>query len=157
MNCRTVQDQLAHAVDDVQTAPAQSAIAEHVKSCAQCRRFADNLLALRSLVKGEAESVPLPSSDDLWRDVRAHLNTPGRSRHVAPLVWITAPLAAAAALAFAFIPTQQSETHSVISDTAVVQANFVEIEDPDSTAMVYVDKESGWLVVWADDPSINKG
>lgn len=33
----------------------------------------------------------------------------------------------------------------------IAGADFVEVNDPNASTMVYVDKESGWLVVWATD------
>lgn len=157
MNCHTVQEHLTRAVDDDQSASLQTSITAHVESCAVCRQFAANLDELPPLIRTEVESISVPSADEMWREVSAQLNAPDKPRKVAPLIWITAPLAAAAALVFTFLPQQNQETDPVIADHSTVQVNYVEVADPDSTAMVYVDKESGWLVVWADDPSATSG
>ena len=94
----------------------------------------------------------------MWGDISAQLNSPEQqSTKPRKIIWLAAPLAAAAALLFAFLPQQNNDTTSAIAGNTIVQVDYVEIEDPDSTAMVYVDKESGWLVVWADDPSVNRG
>jgi len=119
------------------------------------------LNTIPALLKQDAESVSVPNADELWRDISAQLNTPDlhttKSRKFAPIIWLTAPLAAAAALLFAFLPQENQEVAPVIDGSNIVQVEYVEIEDPESTAMVYVDKESGWLVVWADGPSVNSG
>ena len=66
---------------------------------------------------------------------------PARKRPLAPLIWFSAPLAAAAAALaigfFAFRP-------------AAPQAS-VESGDASVSTIAYVDKDSGWLVVWAAD------
>jgi len=161
MNCRIIQDNLTHAADGGLSASQQATVAAHVKSCAACRQFAEKLDAIPELLQNEADSVSLPAADEMWDEISAKLNTPHeqptKSRKVAPIIWLTAPLAAAAALFFTFLPQQKNAAAPLIAASDMVQVDYVEIEDPDSTAMVYVDKQSGWLVVWADDPSVNRG
>ncbi|MBE36899.1 MAG: hypothetical protein CMI16_15320 [Opitutaceae bacterium] len=161
MNCQTAQDELLRVADDGLAATQQTALKAHVESCATCQQYAESLNSLSELLQHDAKSVSVPDADQMWRDISARLNTAekqqSKSRTIAPIIWLTAPLAAAAALAFTFIPHQSDETAPAIAGNNIVQVDYVEIEDPDSTAMVYVDKESGWLVVWADDPSVNSG
>ena len=104
---------------------------------------------------------------------------PAKKRPLAPVIWFGAPLAAAAALAFAFrlgsgpsvsrLPAPASVQVAAISapppppppsasapaapyDSSIIAgADYVEAGDPNASTMVYVDKESGWLVVWATD------
>jgi len=161
MNCHTAQDQLLRAADGGLAATQQTALNAHVESCATCQHYAESLNSLPKLLRHDAESVPVPDADQMWSDVSSRLNAPemqkSKSRKIAPIIWLTAPLAAAAALLFAFLPQQNDEAAPAIAGANIVQVDYVEIEDPDSTAMIYVDKESGWLVVWADDPSVNSG
>ena len=163
MNCRIIQDNLTHAADGVLSASQQATVAAHVKSCAACRQFTEKLDAIPKLLQNEVDSVSLPDADEMWDKISAKLNTTNeqptksKSRKVAPIIWLTAPLAAAAALFFAFLPQQKNEAAPIIAASDMVLVDYVEIEDPDSTAMLYVDKQSGWLVVWADDPSVNRG
>jgi anti-sigma factor RsiW len=161
MNCHIAQDQLLRAADGSLAATQQTALNAHVKSCATCQHFAESLNSLPELLRQDAKSVSVPDADQMWNDVSAWLNAPeeqqSKSRKIAPIIWLAAPLAAAAALVFAFLPQQSDNTAPVIAGANIVQVDYVEIEDPDSTAMVYVDKESGWLVVWADDPAVSSG
>jgi hypothetical protein len=60
--------------------------------------------------------------------------------------WLGLPLAAAAAVAFVFLNPQTSAPETA-------RAEFVETGETAGSTMVYVDKESGWLVVWAAEPS----
>lgn len=161
MNCHIAQDQLLRAADGGLAATQQTALNAHVESCATCQQYAENLNSLPELLRHDAKSVSVPDSDQMWSDISARLVAPKeqkpKSRNIAPIIWLTAPLAAAAALVFAFLPQQNDEAAPVIAGANIVQVDYVEIEDPDSTAMVYVDKESGWLVIWADDPDVNRG
>jgi anti-sigma factor RsiW len=161
MNCHTAQDQLLRAADGGLAATQQTALNAHVESCATCRQYAESLNSLPELLKHDAESVSGPDADQMWNDISARLNTPdeeqAKSRKISPIIWLTAPIAAAATLAFVFLPQHNDETSPTVAGANIAQVDYVEIEDPDSTAMVYVDKESGWLVVWADDPSVNSG
>ncbi len=161
MNCSTAQDQLLRAADGGLTAAQQTALNAHVETCASCRQYAESIDALPELLLQEMESVPVPDADEMWNDLSSKLGVPdeqpAKSRQIAPIIWLAAPLAAAAALLFAFLPQQNFETTPASKGNTIVQVDYVEIEDPDSTAMVYVDKESGWLVVWADDPAVTNG
>ncbi len=157
MNCHSVQDQLTRAADGATPASDQAAIAAHLSACSECQRFAETLRRLPDWIAEEVASHPVPDAEEMWREVQAQIQTPPKPRKVAPIVWLTAPLAAAAALVFAFLPQRNAPDSSVIADNQIVQVDYVEVEDPDATAMVYVDNESGWLVVWADDPAANRG
>jgi hypothetical protein len=56
----------------------------------------------------------------------------------------------AAAAALAFVVYQPAVTSR--SDLGpAASAEFVETGSPTASTMVYLDKESGWLVVWAAD------
>lgn len=161
MNCHSAQDQLLRAADGGLSAQQKNALTAHIESCAECGHFAESLDTIPSLLHRESESVPVPNAHDLWSEISSQLNSPeeqtNKPRKIAPIIWITAPIAAAATLLLAFLPLRQNDIVPVTTENNIVQVNYVEIEDPDSTAMVYVDKESGWLVVWADDPSVNRG
>lgn len=151
------------ATDREMTAQQSSAIQAHVSTCAHCQQFAASLETLSGAIHADANAATVPSADAMWASVQSRINEtskPARkSRKVAPIIWITAPLAAAAALVFAFLPIKPtaSKQVAVAPSPQSSQVNYVETPDPDATTMVYVDKESGWLVVWADDPSTNSG
>lgn len=163
MNCRTIQEQLMRATDRETASIQPSAIDAHVRTCASCQQFVASLETASAAIQADADAATVPTADAMWASVRSRLNETGKAekqpRKVAPIIWIAAPLAAAAALAFAIFPgkplaPQQVAAASVPQSS---QVNYVETTDPNATTMVYVDKQSGWLVVWADDPSANRG
>jgi hypothetical protein len=51
----------------------------------------------------------------------------------------------------AFVPPPLSTPYD---PSIIAGADYVEAGDPNASTMVYVDKESGWLVVWATDMDI---
>jgi hypothetical protein len=71
--------------------------------------------------------------------------------------WTGLPLAAAAALALVFwapddAPTATGED-ATFAEAAPAYAEFVEASDNAASTVVYVDQESGWLIVWASAPT----
>lgn len=163
MNCQTSQEQLLRAQDGLLPQQQQPGLDAHLSACPACREFQASLEQVAAGIKNEAASVPVPEFDETWKNIQSRLHTPEAtkpiSKRVAPIIWITAPLAAAAALVFAFLPGQStSEFPSLsVSETSITQVDYVETDDPNATTMVYVDKQSGWLVVWADDSAVTNG
>ncbi|MBI2512799.1 MAG: zf-HC2 domain-containing protein [Opitutae bacterium] len=160
MNCRGAQPLLLAERDGVLTPAQHAELASHVAACASCRQFRADLAAAMDAVKADAAAAPLPDIEAEWRAVQAKLdgaaaNTAPRAakRRIAPVVWFGAPLAAAAAVALAFL-VNRSPTPSAAAlngDTEVAaHADYVEVADPNATPIIYTDKESGWLVVWAE-------
>jgi anti-sigma factor RsiW len=100
----------------------------------------------------EAEGMRVPDADDAWRTLEARLARPAPRRRVAPVAWFALPLAAAAAVAVAFLGLRPIPTGVPADPEAGVyaRADFVELADASATPVVFVDKESGWLVVWAE-------
>ncbi|HLP24648.1 MAG TPA: zf-HC2 domain-containing protein [Acidobacteriota bacterium] len=155
MNCRSAEPLLLAERDGVLT-PAQHAdLVQHVAACASCRQLRTDLATAMDAVRVEAQAVPLPDIDAEWRAVEAKINgnaaagTAHHKRRLAPIVWFSAPLAAAAAVALALFvnrPVPVIPSEGVIA----ARADFVEVADPKATPIVYTDKESGWLVVWAE-------
>ena len=157
MNCRDTHS-LILAERDGALSPAQrTELSAHLKSCPACRQMR---LQVASALEDYARSiadVPVPDANESWREVQGRLNQPTRQRRLAPVIWLGAPLAAAAAVALAFLsldPTvppsvEKSRTALAKVQPEVARAEFVEAGDVNASTMVYVDKESGWLVVWA--------
>ena len=128
----------------------QDQVAGHVAVCPDCRRLQADLAAMRETWKTDTARVAVPDGQAAWEELRPSLSQPARRsrRRLAPLLWISAPLAAAAAFAFVLLnPAAPTGSESAMS----VHADYVEAGNPAASTMVYVDKESGWLVVWAAD------
>ena len=155
MNCRDIEPLLLAERDGVLTLAQHASLEQHVAACPACRQMRADISVALSAFQSDAATISMPDIDGEWRTLRAQLNNTGANRTetkrpLAPLIWFGAPMAAAAAIAFAVFSPQTPNPKSETS-TEVASAEFVEAGNADASTMVYVDKESGWLVVWATD------
>ncbi|WP_438482875.1 anti-sigma factor family protein [Oleiharenicola lentus] len=147
MDCRKTESLLLAERDGVLTTDQHAALASHVADCAACREFRAALVESALFLKTETANIAVPDIDQEWQAVRGQLagtrNAARRTpkRQLAPIVWLSAPIAAAAALAIIFL----NPSNATDSSTQIAAAGEA------ASTMVYVDKESGWLVVWASD------
>jgi len=158
MNCRSAQSLLLSETDGVLTSAQHAELASHLATCASCRAMRADLAAALETLRSDVQAAPLPDIEAEWRAVQAKINAPGHAapahrekRRLAPIVWISAPLTAAAAVALALFvgrPLPGTVTSPVGGMEGAAQADFVEVSDPNATPIVYTDKDSGWLVVW---------
>ncbi len=161
MNCRDTEPLLLTERDGVLTSEQQAVLERHVATCPTCQQMRVRLAAALAAYRAGAANVAVPDADEEWRTLRAQLHGPGakpaKKRPLAPLIWFGSSLAAAAALAFAFLSRQPPKSMEVFSpdNDIVAEAEFVEAGDINASTLVYVDKESGWLVVWATDVDAN--
>jgi anti-sigma factor RsiW len=158
MTCRDIEPLLLAERDGVLTTAQHASLDQHVAACPPCRELRARLTTAMTAFRADATNVAMPDIEDEWQKLRVQLRsqepaTPVKKRSLAPVIWFGAPLAAAAALALAYFNQQpQSKPTDPISPaTEVAQAEYVEAGDAGASTMVYVDKESGWLVVWASD------
>lgn len=155
MNCRDC----AHLIerDDGLTPGEHAAREQHLAGCPGCREARARLTSVLGELRRAATHVPLPDVNEEWRTLRAKLSAaqarPARSHPLAPVIWLGAPLAAAAALVFAFVGQQSPPAPLTAAEPGVARADFVEAGDANASTMIYVDRESGWLVVWAASDS----
>lgn len=150
MNCRDVESLLLAEMDGVLTKDQHAALASHGAECPACRQMRSALVLGLDGLRAEAATVAVPNAEDEWQALRTRLHAveakPTEKRKLAPVIWLGTPLAAVAAIAIAFfveVPVPPSPE--------IARADFVETTDTNTSTMVYVDKESGWLVVWAAD------
>ncbi len=170
MNCRDTENLLFAERDGTLTSEQRAVLDRHVAECAGCRQLRDDLAAAAAAWRANTAAVKVPDADTEWRKLRAQLHgeevrTPAR-RRLAPVIllsenqkrnlfWLGAPLAAAAAVALTLF-VQTSPTPPARATTAAApaaftaRAEYVEVSDA-ASPLVYMDKESGWLVVWAVD------
>jgi len=164
MNCRDIEPLLLVERDGVLTNEQRAALSMHVATCPACRQLQNRLTAALNSLKADANAITAPDADEAWRDLQAKLRETerktSRKRPLAPVIWFSAPLAAAAAIAVVFFTTRPATstpsgelpiTPPLYDPSTIAGADFVEAGDPNASTMVYVDKESGWLVVWATD------
>jgi len=166
MNCRDTESLILAERDGTLTKAELASLSVHVASCPACAEFRNNLSTAISDYKAVAARIKVPNVDDAWRDLRVRLHEEKvkspRKRPVAPVIWFAVPLAVAAAVALAFFvnrpagptPSPSAEvafTPPPYDPSTIAGADFVEAGDPNASTLVYVDKDSGWLVVWATD------
>jgi predicted anti-sigma-YlaC factor YlaD len=158
MNCRDIEPLLLAERDGVLTAEQHAALAAHVAACPACRQLHANLTEAALFLKTDAANVTVPDAGEEWRKLRSQLQgveARTAKRHpLAPVIWFGTPLAAAAAaIAVVFFTGRPSPRPAVTPAPLVATASVDPIGADDSAAptMSYVDKESGWLVVWTTD------
>ncbi len=151
MNCHDIEPLLLSERDGVLTPEQHAALAAHLATCPACRQLRTTYGEAVTFLKTDAANVAVPDADKAWRNLRAQIHgetaKPAKKRPLAPIIWFSVPLAAAAALAiglFVFRPA------APFAPSLSPQAS-VESGDANSSTMVYVDKDSGWLVVWATE------
>lgn len=164
MNCRDIEPLLLAERDGVLTPKQHAELAAHVAACPACRQARAIYGEAVTFLKTDAANVAVPDADKEWRTIRAQLHgegaKPARRHPLAPVIWFSAPFAAAAALAFAFfvtrspVPPTTSLPPPAPATTEIARADFVEAGDANASTMVYVDKDSGWLVVWATNTDL---
>lgn len=151
MNCRDIEPLLLVERDGVLTLKQHAALAAHVAACPACRLLRTTYGEAVTFLKTDAANVTVPDADQEWRTLRAQLRgetaKPAKKRPLAPIIWFSAPLATAAMLALAFFVTRPSTTQT---PSLALQATVESGETAVST-IAYVDKDSGWLVVWATE------
>jgi anti-sigma factor RsiW len=157
MNCRETTSLILTERDGALSQAQRAALSDHLKVCPACEQLRVRVASAMDDYAVGIASIATPDADETWRELQARLSQPVRKRRLAPVIWFGAPLAAAAAVALAFLtlnpsvqpPAQKSPPAMARMPTEVARADYVEAGDVNASTMVYVDKESGWLVVWA--------
>jgi anti-sigma factor RsiW len=173
MNCRDNESLILAERDGALTQAQVAALSDHVAECPACRKLRAELAAALDLYKTSFQTVAVPDADEAWRNLQHRLHElpaePAKKRPLPPVIWFGATLAAAAALTFSFFlsrPPAPAPSEEVavtpppppLYDPSIIAgADFVEAGDPNASTLVYVDKESGWLVVWATGGDATSG
>lgn len=159
MNCRQSQHLLSLDRDDRLPAESRTALDAHLAGCADCRRHRDALAAsLTSLKAGDAR-IQTPDAKAEWLQLSARLDAPAhRPRRTFSPGWLTALSAGGALAALALVSTLNQPAAPPAGPQlaqAPARAEFVELGDETATPIIYVDQDSGWLIVWAEagDPA----
>ncbi len=178
MNCHDAENQLIASRDAPLGAADAASLEQHLQECPHCQTLSAQLEEAVATWKKRDETVPVPDVVTEWHAVRRRI----RSNDTVPakgglptwsqLLKLAVPMAAAFAIAINFWP-EPKPVPSIMGPSVVAQhdwsdihdhftyvahAEYVETEDEDVSPFVYVDEESGWLIVWAsevtDQPSI---
>ncbi len=153
MNCRRSQRLLSLDRDEPMRAEHAATLDAHLTACADCRRHRDLLADAITGLRANQESIQTPDAQAEWRLLSATLDRPANpqrpraSRRAWIAVWSTG--AALAALAVAFV-SGPFDSAPPVAATTLARAEFVELGDATATPVVFVDHDSGWLIVWAE-------
>lgn len=178
MICRQAQDELLAARDTPSGAAGSSALTEHVQGCAACQSLQQQLAAATTAWQETEAKVTIPDAQQEWHAVRRRLRQ-DESGRTATAWWrrtlqYTAPLAAAAVALVIWTSRESPSSNAIIASDLAPQiaqidddpwaefadhfayasnVEYVETDNEDASPFVYVDDESGWLIVWASEPS----
>lgn len=175
MNRRDAES-LIFAARDAELSAADAArleqyLAEHPND----RKLAADYETVVQAWRQADQQVAVPNPTTEWHAIRRRIRNsdtktsasggglPSWSR----LLRFATPLAAAAALVIALLPDPETSAPATISGpTSIAQvdwsdfeehfvlaahAEYVETDNVESSPFVYLDEESGWLIVWASD------
>lgn len=156
MNCHAVQQLLSAERDQALGADARGDLEAHVAGCAACRQMRATLADAADAWRTTTAGVRVPDERLEWQRIRRRLSgDAARATRPAATIftwWRSATFAAAvAAVAIGMFvapawfqgpPAARPPANSAVAD-------FVEVGGDASSAMVFVDDKSGWLVVWA--------
>ncbi|MDP1579347.1 MAG: zf-HC2 domain-containing protein [Candidatus Didemnitutus sp.] len=156
MKCRIAIPLLSAERDAALPGSQARELAQHLAECASCRQAQLDLPRAMAEFRDEVAAVPVPDAAGEWRLLQARLRElrqpAPRATQKVVWAWLAAPLAAAAALAIAFLvgrtPPLESQVVPLAGES-FARVDFIEVADASATPLVYVDRESGWLVVWA--------
>lgn len=156
-SCQHITSLLIAEPDGRLTPAEQAEIEGHVAECAACRQQRAMLAAIPASLQAVTQSVSTPNPQQEWMRLRSQLpkqRSQGKRQTPKTPFWLqwSFPLGAAAAAVVVALVThfRYSDRISLEQRSATVaRAEYVQAENADST-LVYVDQESGWLIVWAD-------
>lgn len=172
MNCQHAESQIFAARDAPLGAADAALLEQHLAECPHCRSLADQLAAAAAVWQKNDAKVTPPEPLPEWHAVRRRIresDTHSRTTGLPSwrrLIRRALPLAAALAIAVNYwkptiIPEAVPPSSQVVQHddwvemhehfAFVAHAEYVETEDEEISPFVYVDEESGWLIVWATD------
>jgi anti-sigma factor RsiW len=152
MNCRSAQQLLSAQRDGALAPHERVALEGHLGGCAECRRASATVAAAIEGWRATAAAVKIPDAERAWQDIHREIRKTQPIESRSPLSRWMLPLGAAAALtvvAAIFLP-RANEPAPAVARVDPARAEFVEVADG-ASSVVYVDGESGWVVVWAVD------
>jgi predicted anti-sigma-YlaC factor YlaD len=162
MHCHAAQRLLSAERDGALSSAERAVLDGHLVQCGECRQMRAALAGAAEYWRASTARVPIPDAERAWQDIARAIRTttPATSKPAWGLPRWTLPLGAAAALVLAAMIAPNWKTASAPQTVAAMEsarADFVEVGNDASSSVVYVDGESGWLVVWAvDDASTTR-
>ena len=176
MNCRDAETKILASRDAPLGAADEAILAQHLQECPQCQVLSEQLAAAVDSWRETDAQVETPNPTTEWHTVRRRIRsgetqttTDGGLPSWSRLLRVALPMAATFAIAINFWPVPTSPDSPLESQllahseggwdefhdhfTYEARAEYVETEDEEISPFVFVDEESGWLIVWAsEDP-----
>lgn len=164
MNCRQAQHLLSRERDALLGPAERVALDAHLAECAGCRRIQSDLAAAAAAWRSADASVatPDPKAESLLLSATLDRQSRPSSRrtwrtpdHKWITIWSTGVMAAAIALTLIINRHPFRDGDDTVAAVVSARADYVELGDETATPVVYVDEDSGWLIVWAEggDPA----
>ena len=172
MNCQDAESQIFAARDAPLGAADAASLEQHLAECPHCRRVSEGLTAAADAWQQAEQKIAVPDAQQEWHAVRRRIRngpTTESAKDGLPswprLLRFALPLAGACAIAIS-LSTRLAEPVAAPLESSVAQADwsyfddhftlyaqaeYVETENEYISPFVYVDEESGWLIVWASD------
>lgn len=155
MNCHDATRLISAERDSALGPVERGELEAHIAHCPACQAWRASLAETMAVYRGQVASLPAEQIEAECRAIEARLGTarPAARRPLATVTWIGLPLAAAAAMAVVWL----AGVRPFAGPPQYASVDFVEVADKTASPMVYLDTESGVLVVWAvsdqaDDP-----
>ena len=143
MDCHDAQRLISDARDRALGDSEQSGLEAHLTGCADCRRLSETLAAAAQSWRATVDAAAVPDANLEWQRIQRRLSTGSRpSATRRPALWWGLSLAAAAGLVLALWAPRSARGRETTT-------GFVEVGEGRGSATVYVDAQTGWLVVWA--------
>lgn len=157
--CRHITSLLAAEPDGALRADELAEIEAHVAACPSCRQQRAVLRAVPAALRDASVHRSEPDAAVEWARLQTRIRKTDSERPApAAAPWLSRRLIAwslpvAAALALGLFSSRTGPRAAAPRpEAAVASADYVQADGATST-LVYVDPDSGWLVVWADGAS----
>lgn len=158
MNCITALRLFSAERDGALHGDQRGQLESHVATCRRCRQARAAITLSIADWRASAGQANPPNTERVWQAIRSHVRneTPPQKTTLSMrgAGWVLpAGAVIALALAAAAIPRWQNQLRAaaVVHRPATAHADFVEVPN-NASSIVYVDDQSGWLVVWSDTP-----
>ncbi|MCE9613455.1 MAG: zf-HC2 domain-containing protein [Lentisphaerae bacterium] len=154
MNCHQAQRWLSARQDGALDPARVARLAAHVASCAACRRFEQQLAALKPHWQARPETA-VPTPEAAWADVQRGLRLQGAEERPAVVVpwarWARVAVMLCVLAALGAVLDHVWSGFSPVGEVTAAPATKVlraTTELAGASTMVYEDQQTGWAVVW---------
>lgn len=157
MNCREAEKWIAIEREGALGDSRRAALDAHLSSCASCREQRAELAAAVQTWKAADAKVELPNVETEWHAIRRRMRNTEKPSVAWFPGWLAPALGVAAIAVIALVIAGPWTFSPDVPSATVARAEYVEVADESASTLVYVDEESGWLVVWAVSPTAEAG